>query len=467
MPRIRIAKTIAQRIDKDYFKKLQGFRRWQVLLSIVVVLVAAGWLLAERARGRSRVYSSGPVSSAHALVGQNCAVCHVRRAAFSAKVEDKACLACHDAPAHNAKQTFTPACADCHLEHRGKFKMAATRDAGCTQCHSQLQVREGTAKYHVNITGFDGHKHPEFLAMRDGQFDPGTVNLNHYAHLQPTLRGPNSAVQMQCNDCHRPNGRNEPWPYALSASQPAGAQSDNSAAADLQSPKRSFAKAGSGHYMVPIKYADQCAACHALQFDPFINDPAPHGDTKKVRSFVETKIRQLVSEHPELVHRPITAGYGDEIEATRNYLRPTRDYITLPAKPTTAANWAEQRIELAERLLWKKDCRVCHAQTTGEPDTTPNAVKAVIPARWFPHAEFDHQAHRMMKCEACHSGIRDSKLTADRNLPKLTTCQQCHKERGASANAATGRCYECHSYHDWTSEKPTKGTFELKTLVLK
>jgi len=464
MPRIRNAKTIAKRIDKDYFKKLFGFRRWKLVLSIAVPLIAAGWLFADRVAGKSSLYSSGPVSSAHTVFGQNCALCHMRPASFSAKVEDKACLACHDAPAHNSKQIFTPACADCHLEHKGKFKLAATSDVGCTQCHSQLQVKDGTTKYHVNITGFDGDKHPEFSAMRVGQFDPGTVNLNHYAHLQPTLRGPNGPVQLQCSDCHRPNGLNQPWPYAL-VIPPADAPSNTVASASLQSPKRSFANAGTGRYMAPIKYADQCAACHILNFDPLIGEPAPHGDTKKTRSFVETKIRQLVADHPELIHQPITTGYGDEIEATRNYLRPTRDYITLPAQPVTPANWVEQRIALAERLLWRKDCKVCHAQTTGEPDTIPNAVKAVIPARWFVHAEFDHQSHRMMKCEACHTGIRDSKLTADRNLPRISTCQQCHKEKGASVNAASGQCYECHSYHDWMTEKPTKGKFDVNTLL--
>jgi hypothetical protein len=465
MPRVRTPKYVAQRIDKDYFKKLRGFRRWKLALSIAVPLIAAGWLFAELVSSKSGVYSSGPVSSAHTVFGQNCALCHVRGASFSAKVDDKACLACHDAPTHNAKQTFTPACSECHLEHKGKFKLGATSEAGCTQCHSHLSVKDGTPKYQVNITGFDGRKHPEFLAMRDGQFDPGTVNLNHHAHLQPTLRGPEGAVQMQCSDCHRPNGINQAWPYALATMQAAGTSSPLTGSAALQFPKRSFAETGAGHYMALIRYADQCAACHTLQFDPFINEPAPHGDTTKIRAFVEAKIKQLIVEHPDLLHRPITAGYGDEIEATRNFLRPTRDYVTLPTQPTTPENWARQRIELAERLLWKKDCKVCHEQTMGEPDNIPAMVKAVIPARWFVHAEFDHQAHRMMKCEACHTGIRESKLTSDRNLPRIKTCQECHKEDGIKVNAAAGQCYECHSYHDWANEKPTKGKFDINTLL--
>jgi mono/diheme cytochrome c family protein len=296
MPRVRTAKGLAQRIDLQYFKKLYGFRRWRLLLSIAVPLLAAGWLLGERVSRKSAPYSAGPVSSAHAVFGQNCALCHVRGAGFSAGVQDKACLACHDAPVHNVRQTVTPACSSCHLEHKGSLHLVATTDAACTQCHGDLHVKEGELKYDPHISGFD-HNHPQFFSLRQGHFDPGTINLNHHAHLQPTLRGPNGQVQMQCSDCHRPAGLHQPWPYSLATLQPV-AQSTSAASPSatvqphLPQPKRSFAATGNGHYMAPILYADQCAACHTLQFDPLIAEPAPHGDTAKVRSFVETRIRR-------------------------------------------------------------------------------------------------------------------------------------------------------------------------------
>jgi len=466
MPRVRTAKKLAQRIDLQYFKKLHGFRRWRLVLSIALPLVAVGWLLAEKVSGRHAIYSSGPVSSAHSVFGQNCQLCHVRGASFSATVEDKTCLACHNAPVHNAKQTFTPACSSCHLEHKGEFKMAATTDAACSQCHGDLHVKEGELKYDPHVSDFD-NKHPQFLPLRHGQYDPGTVNLNHHAHLQPTLRGPNGPVQMQCSDCHRPAGINQPWPYSVTVVQPASQEPVVAPATATMQQKKRFTETGAGPYMAPIRYVNQCAACHTLQFDPLIAEPAPHGDTKKVRAFVEDKIRQLVKEHPELIHQPINTGYKDEIEATRNFLRPTHDYLTLPKQPTTPQNWVEQRIEMSERLLWKKDCKVCHEQTTGEPDTIPTSVKAVIPARWLPNSEFDHQAHRMMTCESCHSHISESKATSDVNLPGIETCRRCHKERGAMANAAEGRCYECHSYHDWRNEQPVKGKFDLNALTAK
>src|SRR5271166_7203935 len=131
MPRVRSAKKLAQRIDLQYFKKLHGFRRWRLALSVALPLVAVGWLLAEKVAGRHAIYSSGPVSSAHAVFGQNCQLCHLRGESFGANVEDKACLACHNAPVHNAKQTFTPACSSCTWNTRvsSKWRRRPTRPA--------------------------------------------------------------------------------------------------------------------------------------------------------------------------------------------------------------------------------------------------------------------------------------------------------------------------------------------------
>lgn len=463
MPRVRTAKTLAKRIDLQYFTRLHGFRRWRLVLSIIVPLLAVGWLLAEKATSNRAIYSSGPVSSAHAVFGQNCNLCHVRGAGFSAAVKDKACLACHNAPIHNPQQAFTPACSSCHLEHKGRFKMAATADAACAQCHGDLHIKQGELKFDPHVSSFD-NKHPQFLALRRGQYDPGTINLNHHAHLQPTLRGPNGTVQLQCGDCHRPVGINQPWVYSIAAVPAASQQVVVVPAAETQRQKKRFTETGAGPYMAPIKYVNQCAACHTLQFDPLISQPAPHDKPEIVLAFVVERVRQLVKENPDLVHKPISTGYEDQIEATRNFLRPTRDYLVLPKAPTTPENWTEQRIEIAERLLWRKDCKVCHIQTTGETDKLPTSVKAVIPARWFLYSEFDHPAHRMMTCESCHSRIAESKQTAEVNLPGIETCRRCHKEAGMSQAAAEGRCYECHSYHDWRKEQPLKGKFDLNAL---
>jgi hypothetical protein len=136
-------------------------------------------------------------------------------------------------------------------------------------------------------------------------------------------------------------------------------------------------------------------------------------------------------------------------------LRPTGPAARAIA--TSSTDWALQRTAEAERLLWNKNCKFCHISTEHSGEGLPQSVKAVIPARWFPRAEFDHEAHRMLTCVACHSTIPNSSKTSDINLPGVALCRQCHKEAGASRQAAEGRCFECHSYHDWRKERRVNG----------
>src|ERR1700691_6037016 len=133
--RTRSTKKLAQRIDLNYFKKLYPVPRWRRILSFGLSAVALLWLGWEGLAGKQRPYNAGPLAYSHALLTNNCASCHASAAAFGKKVTDQACLACHDGPEHQAQQTFTPFCTDCHVEHQGSFRLAFTKDQGCTQCH--------------------------------------------------------------------------------------------------------------------------------------------------------------------------------------------------------------------------------------------------------------------------------------------------------------------------------------------
>ena len=481
MPRVRTAKSLAKRIDLQYFTQRTPFRRWRLLLSIMLPVLAVGWVIGQSALRNQQIYSSGPLSSAHAVFGQQCASCHVRGASYSAPVEDKACLACHDGPAHNQQQTFLPSCSSCHVEHRGSERLAATADFACTQCHSDLRTRDGGLRFDPHISGFD-HAHPQFAALRPGYRDPGTIRLNHYVHLQPTLRGPAGAVQLQCYDCHRPTNVNEPWPYSVAVIQPASQQPVMVGLAEGQQRKRRSVEAGPGAYMSQIKYVNQCAACHVLQFDPLIQTPAPHDRPEVVHAFIVQKLTDYVKAHPEVlsadpnafpaadISRNVLQPLG-QLQPARNFLHPLEQGAPIPAQAArpstpllTADQWVGQRTATAERLLWEKNCKVCHKVTEGGGTGLPTYVKAVIPVRWFSHAEFDHQAHRMMKCTACHTTIPQSRRTSDINIPGIEICRDCHQQKGPGKQAAEGRCFECHSYHDWRQEQRVPGRFDIRQL---
>src|SRR3981189_2210458 len=154
--RTRTTKKLAKRIDLQYFARPHPFRRWRFWLSVAVPLIALTWFLAQRAQGGQKVYSSGGLSPSHAVFTQQCALCHVAQAgAFSARVTDKACLACHDAPLHHANQTFTPEVSISRWGHKGATLLQATADTACTQCHADLRTRDGQPHYVVSIASVE------------------------------------------------------------------------------------------------------------------------------------------------------------------------------------------------------------------------------------------------------------------------------------------------------------------------
>ena len=473
MSRVRTAKSVAKRIDLQYFARLYPFRRWKMWLSIGVPLLALLWIFRANVLGHQNVYSPGPVSEAHAVFGDRCSLCHLTTAGFRAPVADATCLACHEAPAHNPRQTFTPACSSCHVEHRGAVRLSATADNACARCHGDLKTNDGVLHFDPHVSGFDGH-HPEFAAVRSGR-DPGTVNLNHYVHLQSTLRGPAGAVQMKCDDCHRPlNVADEPWPYSVAVVQPASQQPVTVGLVGAQQRKRRSVEVGPGAYMTPIRYVNQCAACHVLQFDPLIAVPAPHTKPELVHTFIVQKLTELVAANPSILRTDPASALSYNEEGPRNFLRPLgestdqrnvpRPLGGAPSRAQSAAEWVQRRTAQAEKLLWSKNCNICHEATEGGGEGLPTSVTAVILARWFPHAEFDHEKHRMMSCTACHSHIPQSRVSAEINVPGIKLCRDCHQQGGRAVGAAQGGCFECHSYHDWRNEKRTQGKFDLTKL---
>jgi hypothetical protein len=451
MRRVRTTKNLAKRMDLQYFSQPHPLRSWQLWLSLLIPVVALGWFAAERASSQ-KIYSSGPLSAAHAVLGKQCNVCHVTTlGVFRATVSDDACSKCHDAPAHHAdKVASTVSCGSCHIEHRGSLRLASTEDASCTRCHADLLTRNGKPQYARDVRDFD-KQHPEFAALRPGARDPGQVKLNHYAHLHPNLASPAGSVQMDCQDCHRPIAVAGTWPYAVS--QPVSQPTDQ--------PQTIMAVTGadqgrsrSQDYMSPILYANQCAGCHMkdLQFDKRFDQAAPHDKPEVVEAFIVQKYNDYFASHP---------GAMSEAVAPERIL-PATMKLPLPV-PHNRQEWIDQQVMLADRLLFGKGCKLCHVMIEGN-GPLPAVAKSSIPARWFLHAEFNHDSHRLLTCTACHDRTPESRDTADILLPGIASCRSCHQNGGPRRDAASGRCSECHSYHDWSKEQPTNGKFTIPQL---
>ena len=402
--RTRTTKKLAQRIDLNYFKRLYPIPCWRRILSFGLAGIGVVWLGWSALAGKQKPYNAGPLARTHALLGRDCAACHVTQNVFARKVSDQACLACHDGPEHQAQQVFTPACMDCHVEHQGAFRLSDVRDESCTQCHANLKTRSGRLTVAANITSFsDGH--PEFAALKAR--DPGTVKLNHQIHLSPNLRGPHGSVQLKCADCHQ----------------------------------------SAGELMQPVNYEKHCAGCHPLQFDRRFAESVPHKKPEIVIDFVTAKFTSYIAAHPEEVHMADPA----DPRIMRPPLPPARD----------AAEWIARRVADTKQLLWRKTCIECHTLKFRDPSALPEVPPAAIPARWFARAEFDHEAHQMLVCTECHSRARTSRETSDVLLPGIETCRECHN---SGADSAESRCFECHVYHDWSKEKRIQGVFTISAI---
>ena len=95
--------------------------------------------------------------------------------------------------------------------------------------------------------------------------------------------------------------------------------------ADIQQRKRRSIAAGAGAYMTRIRYVNQCAACHTLQYDKLIAQPAPHDQPQVVHAFIMNKYRDYIQAHPEALRSPAQEiSAGEDLLFAPEALRPTR-----------------------------------------------------------------------------------------------------------------------------------------------
>ena len=501
--RNRTTKSVAKRHDLDYFKKGSPVRLWQWWLTLAAVCAAVLWLGVSVLRHGDRMFSAGPMSSAHAVFGQKCVACHqpvIAGAGWlpvfgsSKRVPDSACLNCHAAPAHHpATAAFTPKCGSCHIEHQGSMRLASVADVTCTQCHADLKVRSGSLTVPSGIHSFV-NGHPDFRplqgigdASREAAF---SLRFNHAEHMKSGLSGPRGKVDMRCSDCHRtPNdassvvwrfqGAPESTPQMkdteFEGTQATGAVSSLAASARMvrvAQSARPDVHAG-GAYMKPASYQQTCRACHTLRFDSHISAEAPHADPATVQKFVVAEIASYAVTHPQVVANEIENWQGMSDIAGR---------MPWPA-PHTPQEWIAARVAHADRLLWRGKCSLCHQITGGEiasissravlrnaslevsaPASISAADQAALPVvaptqqpqRWFADSVFRHDAHQEVQCAQCHANALSSTTGKDVLLPSIAVCQRCHdgatRPQGppVSTGHAESGCFLCHQYHGWT-----------------
>lgn len=206
-------KSRALRIDKPYHKKRHTFRKWDRFLTWSLPIIALAWIGYNYQTGDEALYSSGPVSSRHAFFENDCAKCHTT--AFT-KVQDQACIDCHDGPEHHPEMQMEVDCAACHVEHGGSYALAYISDRHCTMCHEDLKQGKPleavpASRFDPKIISFvpdvgvvkgpDGtdngveEGHPEVRLMLEAALEKGDkrkkdesrIRLNHMMHMTQAI----------------------------------------------------------------------------------------------------------------------------------------------------------------------------------------------------------------------------------------------------------------------------------------
>jgi predicted CXXCH cytochrome family protein len=374
-----------------------------------------------------RIWTSGPLHAAHAVAVPDCAGCHVRP--FEQVVND-ACLGCHaDAGDHVASghAAFTMGevrCGACHAEHEEPSRLVDDDDELCAGCHASdavLAVSDGLGR----VSGFGQGTHPDFeVSLLEGEADElgrftwqvrrqalatareaSNLAFPHDLHLDPEkVRDENSGSTLGCTDCH-------------------------TAASD-------------GEHFVPVTMEVNCRGCHALTFDE-TGRQVPHGEPAEVTLTMEGHFLRAYTDPVATADVRLRRPIPD---------RPPRD----DCKGAPFACAAARTARAAEEQFTVSGCVTCHeVETTDARDIYSRyLVRPVrLTADFMPAARFDHRAHAVLgdltgddACLDCHAATATS-ASASVMVPELTTCTQCHADRGRGGRVVPLDCVDCHAYH--------------------
>lgn len=221
----RYGRELASRVEIEFHKKPNWFKRITWISALVASIVAAVWILNEGRAGNTRIYEAGEVSTPHRMFEQDCTKCHSLDDPIVAPTQTESssegtwapvkrlltmndgvhsvsnanCQACHIGPDHRWNQNPIHgdepeelSCAKCHREHEGDAMLARVADRHCVDCHGDLKEGHGDdLTFAGNITNFsDPEGHPEFyieqLLKQSGDVDNVPTDDNgkpvHYAH---------------------------------------------------------------------------------------------------------------------------------------------------------------------------------------------------------------------------------------------------------------------------------------------
>ncbi len=448
--------------------------KWRIAVVLVMVL-SVGSVLAGAWTQRT-VFMPGDVSVKHSKFAVQCEVCHDSLKPVWSFVDNTACQACHRPdilpPSHFKQEvalSTPPACASCHLEHKGQKVLADVSDLKCVQCHADLQAKGQIVPDIAVVHGFSTD-HPEFAITRslglegvtrvrlddkERLKDDGRLRLNHALHLtlgdkylESQNRGP-----LICSDCHHMDDE--------------------------------------GRFMQPVSFQRDCYSCHSNEIDlaPILpGQRVTHGRQLDAlrQQLLEIFSSVYVQTHPEEEKKPEQLRWipgrrlpgqaptpheryavGGRTEAENMLLSPkVKKCLKCHVKDSVAqgAGGAADDVSASSSsgdahagqdasLSATDRAQGVSSQAGTEEMPKSRIAKVNIPVRWLPYNRFDHQAHAAIPeiklkgegnwCLPCHENAVRSVRSEDVLLPSISLCRTCHFEPGG----AQASCRSCHEFH--------------------
>lgn len=368
MPLPYTSRELSERVEIDFQKRHNRFRRRTWWVSLWLCVLAVVWIGWNGAEGDNYIFEGGDLAPVHRMFENDCSKCHLEKwstvdrvlnADFSShvySVENSACLNCHAGSKHYPTQhpeDQQPSCALCHHDHQGDVDLKRLEDRHCVRCHGkQPEVfhvdtgqTEKSADFPQPITSFASH--PEFAVRRlmDGKDvagflkdqSPADASTRHASRqliewgrrFVRTEDGVtqidgwidrsgiifNHAKHLQVSR----EGDDLVWTIESYRGDPGTTrrfQNINQLCAQCHQ------EAPDGQSMLPIVYEEHCQSCHGLYYAGGGSDQLPHADPSIVQGYLTERLTvAILDEASRRTPSEVARNVGREIPGRRSPLR--------------------------------------------------------------------------------------------------------------------------------------------------
>ena len=467
---------------------------WALGLTVLLACLAIPTALFFLGQGHRTIqvdqqWTSGPLSTSHAFLQNNCQACHVK--AFVA-VRDDACLSCHAAKPTAAQLAAAPdkkradggpppilirahapaarlragaplpsdlsrrltawldgavnhpndRCASCHVEHVPLLHHGTTPPIlprpipllktvnSCADCHQSLRSRLPKTALADTPSWV---AHPEFRPLVPVAYSGGKV-VTHRVNLAQT-----SATFTGLIFSHRVHllagGGVARLAVELGTSRGYGGALGCAACHHADATGRGF---------VAVTMERDCRGCHTLAVARTATGvrTLPNGSVEKLIAFVRS------------FSTGTTAPATKRVEVDRRRPGEPVSVSTEGVGGKAQSSTARMAEVLRASAAPGGSCAFCHV-ISSPPLGSIVFVVAPVPqlSRHLPAGAFDHgltphhqDARGRATCGTCHAAQR-ADAARDLILPSIQRCAACHGNRRALAPGLSN-CEECHGYHE-------------------